>query len=78
MLEFISKLRDEAVNNFRAIELTQSGGNVKAKVATHRTQYNLANLLLQLPRAVKEAEEAQLHVVKKAQAFKDSQEGGSI
>jgi len=78
VVAFLSKLKDEAVDGLRGFDLKQTGEDCKTRIGVLRTQYNLAYLFENLPRAIKEHEVLQEKQQNKIVAFKNSQEGGSI
>lgn len=79
-MSLLSSMKEEAVVGFRMLDrLGQDDAvEVKAKVATLRTQLNLANMLHDLPAVIKETEaQIQQNAAKKLQ-FIQAQEGGEI
>jgi hypothetical protein len=74
----LKQLRQEAVDGLRNFNLKQSGEDCKARVGVLRTQYNLAYLFENLPQAIKDQEKIVDQNEKKVQAFKSSQEGGTL
>ena len=75
---FLKAMREEALIGFRTLELKEPAETVKTRTAVLRTQYNLANLLLELPKAIKDAEALQEMQEQQKMKFKDAQEGGTI
>lgn len=78
VLAFLSSLREEAVDGLRTLNLTQNAEQVKTIGAILKTQYNMANMIYELPAYVKEVE-AQLAKDEETKArMARSQERGSI
>lgn len=78
VLAFLSSMKEEGVNGVRAVNLKESAEDVKAVVATLKTQINFAHLLLNLPEAIRLAEEAIEKQDQRKLAYMKSQEGGSL
>lgn len=74
----LKQLKQEAVDGLRSFDLTKSGEDCKARAGVLRTQYNLAHLFENLPQAIKEHEAIVEQNKQKVQAFKKSQEGGTL
>lgn len=78
VLKYLNSLRDEAIYNFATLELKQSGEDCKARMAVAKTQYRFSNLILNLPKAIKDTEVLQEKQAQKVTAFANSQEGGTL
>jgi hypothetical protein len=52
-------MRDEAVNGLRALDIDKSAEDVKTMTAIIKTQYNLENMLFNLPDVIKKYKEDQ-------------------
>lgn len=78
VVKFLHAMREEALLGFRTIDLTVKAEDVKTRITVLKTQYNLANLLSQLPKAVKDAEDIVQKQENKVAQFRNSQEGGNL
>lgn len=79
-MSLLSSMKEEAIVSFRTLDTLgkMDAMEVKAKVASARTQLNLANMLHDLPAVIKETEAIMEQNQAKKLAFVQSQEKGEI
>ena len=78
VLAFLSSIRDEALTEFRSADSKSKERILRATFATTKTQFNLAAMLLELPKVVKFAKDQIEQQGKAKLRFVESQETGEI
>ena len=78
VLGLLNSLKEEAILEFRMLELSENAEEVKTHVAILKTQLNIAGMFLQLPTVIKEAEEQIAQKEKHSMRLRQSQEGSNL
>lgn len=78
VLSLLSSLKEEGVTFLRTTKVDAPEAELRARVATIKTQINLAGMFLELPAVVKEVEEQLERNANKLTQIKEAQEGGEI
>jgi hypothetical protein len=78
VLALFNSFREEAIQNFRALQIDKSAEDVKTMVAIQKHQLNLMCLFLELPKYIQSAQDQIEARQEKVVAMKSQAEGGSI